>query len=108
MNIFLRRIRRYQAKNNSRERNCASHVSSLGFLDIGVLRGRHTTLKYSIKMIRMIWRNNHNLHPKNKGMKQQKKSILLLRKEKLQYFQVCLDFTPLDSRVIYKAKRLKF
>ena len=70
MTLFLRRIRRDQAKNNSRDRNLSSHSNNLGFLDIGVLRGRHTTLKYSIKMIRMIWRNNHNLHPKNKGMKQ--------------------------------------
>ena len=54
--LFLRRIRRDQAKKNSRKINCASHSNSLGFLDKGVLKGRNTTLKFSMNIMRMIWR----------------------------------------------------
>ena len=43
-------------KKNSRGRNCASHGSGLGLLDIGVLRGRHTILKDSLKMMKRSWR----------------------------------------------------
>ena len=83
MTLLLRRIRRDQTKNNSRGRNCDSHDSNLGFLDIIVLRGRYAILNSYLKMRRRIWRNKYNLYPKNRGLKQQKKSSHILRKEKL-------------------------
>ena len=67
---------------NSRGRNCASHGSSLGFLDIGVLRGRHTILKASLKTMRRSWRKKKKLHPNKRCMIQEKKSIPLLRNKK--------------------------
>ena len=50
MILFLRRIRRDQANNNSRDRNFSLHANNLGFPDIGVLKGRHTRLNFSMKM----------------------------------------------------------
>ena len=89
-----KRIREGQAKKNSKEINCASHASNLGFWDIGVQKGRHTTLNLSMKMRKREDMNKHNLQPKKMGMKQHKKNNPLLRQEKLQYFHVYLDFTP--------------
>ena len=107
MNLLSRIIRKVQANKNSKEINCASHVSNLGFQEIGVQKGRHTTLKFSLNMRNMEGRKKHNLKPKKRGMKQQKKKNPLPRQKNLQYFQVYLDFTPLGSRVAYKAKRLR-
>ena len=104
--FFSRRKRKVQAKKNSKEINCGSPVNNLSFWDIGVQKGRHTTLRFSLKMRKREERKKHSLNTKKMGMKQQKKKKPLLRQEKLQYFQVYLDFTPIDSRVTYKAKML--
>ena len=66
MNLLLRIIRKVQANKNSKEINCASHVSNLGFRDIIVLKGRHTTLKYSINIRKRERRKKHNLSPKKR------------------------------------------
>ena len=79
---MLRRIRRDRAKKNSRGRNCASLGSSLGFFDISVLRGRHTILKDSLKIMKRSWRKKKKLHPKKRCMIQEEKSIPLLRNKK--------------------------
>ena len=70
---FPKKIREGQAKNNLEERNYASHVNNLRFLDISVKRRRHTTLRFSLKMKKRGRRKKHNLQPKKRGMKQQKK-----------------------------------
>ena len=106
---FVKENKEGPRKNNSRGRNCASLGSSLEFLDIGVLRGRHTILKASLKTMKRSWRKKKKLHPKKRCMIQEKKSIPLLRnKKKFDTLRLGLDFTPLDSRVLYKARRLHF
>ena len=70
MTPFRNRIGEGQAKKSSKERNCASHVSELGFWDISVQRGRHTTLRFYLKMKKRDRRKKHNLQPKKRGMKQ--------------------------------------
>ena len=67
-----KKIREGQAKKNLEERNYASHVNNLGFRDLSVRRGRHTTLKFSLKMRKRGRRKKHKLHPKKRGMKKEK------------------------------------
>ena len=55
------------SKNNTREIMFSSHAIILGFMDIGVLRGRHTTLNSSLKMMRRSWRKKYNLQPKKRA-----------------------------------------
>ena len=61
MTHFPKKIREGQENKNLEERNYASHVNNLGFLDISVQRGRHTTLRFSIKMTKRERRKKHNL-----------------------------------------------
>ena len=79
MTLFPRRTRKGQAKKNLKERNCGSHVNNLGFWDIGVEKGRHTTLRFSLNMRKRKERKKHNLQPKKLGMKQQNKKNPLMR-----------------------------
>ena len=74
MNLLSRIIRKVQANKNSKEINCASYVSNLGFQDISVLKGRHTTLKYSLNTRKRECRKKYNLSFKKKGMKQHKEN----------------------------------
>ena len=74
MNLLSRIIRKVQANKNSKEINCASYVSNLGFRDISMLKGRHTTLKYSLNTRKREWRKKYNLSSKKKGMKQHKEN----------------------------------
>ena len=86
MNPLPKKIKEYQENNNLEERIYVSHANNLGFRDISVQRGRHTTLKFSLKMMkRGRRRRKHNLQPKKRGMKQKNKSSTLPRQEKLQY-----------------------
>ena len=105
-NPLPKKIREGQARMNLEEINYASHVNNLGFRDISVQRGRNTALKFSLNMRKRERRKNQNLQPNKRGMKQQNNNNPLLRQEKLQHSHVYLDFTPLYSRVTYKAKRL--
>ena len=70
MTLLSRRTRKGQAKKNSKERSCASPVNNLGFRDIDVQKGRHTTLRFSLNMRKRKERKKHNLQPKKRGMKQ--------------------------------------
>ena len=79
---FPKKIREGQAKKNLDERNYASHVNNLGFRDISVQRGRHTTLKFSLDMRKSGRRKKCNLQTNKRGMKQYKNNKPLLRKEK--------------------------
>ena len=64
MTLLSRRIRKGQANKNSEEINCASPINNVGFRDIGVKKGRHTTLRFSLKMRKREERNKYNLDPK--------------------------------------------
>ena len=75
MTPFPNKIEKGQAKKTLREISYVSHANNLGFQDISVQRGRHTTLKLSLKMKkRGRRRRNQNLHPKKRGMKKKKLS----------------------------------
>ena len=90
-----KKIEEEQAKKNLEERSYVSHANNLGFQDINIPRGRHTTLKFSLKMMkRGRRRRKKNLQPKNSGMKEHKKNNPLPRQENLQYSQVYLGSTP--------------
>ena len=59
--LFSRRKRNFQANKNSTQINCALPIIKFGFWDISVQKGRHTTLKFSLKMRKRERRKNHNL-----------------------------------------------
>ena len=64
-------INEEQAKKSLEERSYVLHANNLGFQDIDVPRGRQTTLKFFLKMMkRARRRRKHNLQPKKKGIKQ--------------------------------------
>ena len=72
MTNFPKKMKEDQAKKNLEERSYVLHVNNLRFRDIDVPRGRHTTLKFFLKMMKRRRRKRHNLQPKKKGIKQQK------------------------------------
>ena len=94
-NPIPNKIKEDQAKKILEEINYLLHANNLGSQDIDVPRGRHTTLKFFMKMMkRRRRRKKKKLEPKRNGMKQQKKNNPFLIQEKLQPFRVYLDSTP--------------
>ena len=90
------KIKEDQAKNRLEERSYVLHANNLGSHDIDVPRGRHTTLKFFLKMMKRRRRKRKRkiLQPRKRGIKQQKKKNPLLIQEKLQHSRVYLDSTP--------------
>ena len=77
-NLLPKKIKEDQANKNSEERSYVVHPNKLGFRDIDVPRGRHTTLKFFLKMMkRRRRRKKKQLHRKRKCMKQHNKKIPL-------------------------------
>ena len=89
------KIKEDQARKSLEERIYVLHANKLGFREIYVTRGRHTRLKFFLKMMkRGVRRKMQKLQPKKRGMKQPNKKIPLLIQEKLQPSRVYLDSKP--------------
>ena len=78
-NPLQNKIKEDQGNNNLEERSYVSHANNLGFWDIDVPMERRTTLNFYLKMMKRGRRRKHNLQPKKRAMKQQKKNNPLLR-----------------------------
>ena len=67
MNPLPNKIKEDQANKSLEERSFVLDANNFGFWDIDVLRGRHTTLKFFLKMMkRRRRRKKHNLQPKRR------------------------------------------
>ena len=70
MNPIPNKIKEDQANKNFEERSYVLHANNLGFQDINVPRGRHTILKFFLKMMkRRRRRKRNNMQPNNKCVK---------------------------------------
>ena len=64
------KIKEDQENKNLEEISYVLHAKNLGLQDIDVPRGRHTTLKFSLKMMKRGRRRRKNkFHPNSRGMK---------------------------------------
>ena len=67
------KIKEDQENKNLEEISYVLHAKNLGLQDIDVPRGRHTTLKFFLKMMKRRRRSKkHNLQPNKKGMDNRK------------------------------------